>query len=233
MSVIRPLLVLQEVDERIRVLQKEAHDIPERKAQEEQRLVAGRSLLESEQAELRNAQLQVNEVELEAKSRREKILSMKKNQAMIKTNKEYQVFNLEIARLEGEIDNFEARQIVAMDALEPIRRQVREAEEALKKEQELVNQFVTELNQRLAGVEAELQKIEQERVEAVKGVDAQSLQYYERLKTKRWPVVVKLQEVEGVCGGCHLLQPPSVEQMVRRNQGLVPCQMCGRILYYQ
>ncbi len=63
--------------------------------------------------------------------------------------------------------------------------------------------------------------------------------YYERLRTKRWPVVVPLTH-DGVCDGCHLVQPPSVAQMVDANakhgeegkpQGIVACTMCGRILY--
>ena len=63
--------------------------------------------------------------------------------------------------------------------------------------------------------------------------------YYERLRTKRWPVVVSLTH-DGVCDGCHLVQPPSVGQMADANarngefgkpQRIVACTMCGRILY--
>ena len=56
---------------------------------------------------------------------------------------------------------------------------------------------------------------------------------------KRWPVVVPLTH-DGVCDGCHLVQPPSVGQLVSANakngaegkpQSIVACTMCGRILY--
>jgi len=229
-SFVQPLLDLQEIDGRVRDLQQEIRDIPQRKAQEQERLSGAREALARAQAELKNAQLRVNEAELEVNARRDKIQSLKQNQVTLKTNKEFQMFNLEIAKLEGEIENYEARQIAAMDDVIPVKHRVAEAEAKLKEEQSGVDAYVAELDERLAAVQAELATTEAQRAEAAKLVDPKSMLYYERLRTKRWPVVVSLQP-DGVCNGCHLVQPPSVGQMVRRNQGIVACQMCGRILY--
>jgi predicted nucleic acid-binding Zn-ribbon protein len=140
------------------------------------------------------------------------------------------MFNLEIAKIEGDIDSFESRQLVAMDDLIPIKHRVAEAEAKLKEEQSVVDGYVGELEARLEAVKAELARSEAERAEASKGVAPQLLLPYERLRTRRWPVVVNLQ-ADGVCKGCNMVQPPSVAQMVRRNQGVVTCGMCGRILF--
>lgn len=230
MSVVQPLLDLQVIDGRIRDLQQEIRDIPQRKAQEQERLNSARETLARAQVELKNAQLRVNEAELEVKARRDKIQSIKQNQVLLKTNKEFQMYNLEIAKIEGEIDNYEARQLAAMDDVIPIKHRVAEADAKLKEEQSVVDGYVAELDARLTEVQGELSKAESERAESAKKVTPQFMLYYERLRTKRWPVVVSLQP-DCVCNGCHLVQPPSVGQMVRRNQGIVPCQMCGRILY--
>jgi hypothetical protein len=229
-SVVQPLLDLQEIDSRIRDLQKEIRDIPQRKTQELARLNGAREALARAQAEHKHAQLRVNEADLEVKARRDKIQQIKQNQASLKTNKEFQMFNLEIAKIEGEIDNYEARQIAAMDAVIPVKSAVVEAEAKLKEEQSVVDGYIAELDARLVAVREALAAAEAERAEAAKKVTPQFMLYYERLRTKRWPVVVSLQP-DCVCNGCHLVQPPSVGQMVRRNQGIVPCQMCGRILY--
>jgi len=229
-SVVQPLLDLQEIDGRIRSLQQEIRDIPQRKVQELERLNGAREALARAQTEFKNAQLRVNEADLEVKARRDKILALRQNQVTLKTNKEFQIFNLEIAKIEGEIDSYEARQLAAMDDVIPIKHKVAEAEAKLKEEQSVVNGYIAELDERLAAVQAALAGAEAERAEAAKKVTPQFTLYYERLRTKRWPVVVSLQP-DCVCNGCHLVQPPSVGQMVRRNQGLVPCQMCGRILY--
>ena len=230
MSVVQPLLDLQEIDGRIRDLQRELKDIPQRKVQEQERLSGAREALARAQAELKNAQLRVNEVELEVKARRDKIQSLKQNQATLKTNKGFQIFNLEIAKIEGEIDNYEARQLAAMDDVIPAKHRVAEADDKLKEEQTVVDGYIAELDARLSVVQGELAAAEAVRIEVAKKVSPQFMLYYERLRSKRWPVVVSLGS-DCVCNGCHLVQPPSVGQMVRRNQGLVPCQMCGRILY--
>jgi predicted nucleic acid-binding Zn-ribbon protein len=75
---------------------------------------------------------------------------------------------------------------------------------------------------------AEAQAVRAEKAKLV--TDPRFMLYYERLRTKRWPVVVPLTP-DGVCDGCHLVQPPSVSQMVDHNAGLVACTMCGRVLY--
>ena len=230
MSVVQPLLDLQEIDGRIRGLQQEIRDIPQRKAQEQERLNGAREALARAQEDYKNAQLRVNQAELEVKARRDKIQSIKQNQVLLKTNKEFQMYNLEIAKIEGEIDSYEARQMAAMDDVIPVKHRVAEADAKLKEEQGVVDGYVAELDARLAAVKAELAEAEAERAESVKRVTPQFMLYYERLRTKRWPVVVSLQ-TDCVCNGCHLVQPPSVGQMVRRNQGIVACQMCGRILY--
>lgn len=232
MSVVQPLLDLQEIDGRIRDLQSEISEIPQRKTREQERLNGAREALARAQAELKNAQLRINEAELEVKSRREKIQSLKQNQVLLKTNKEFQMFNLEIAKIEGEIDNYEARQLAVMDDMIPVKHRVTEAEDKLKDDQAVVDNYLAELDERLAAVQAELATAEIARAEAAKNVQSQSLLYYERIRSnkKRWPVVVELGD-DCVCRGCHLVQPPSVGQMVRRNQGIVACQMCGRILY--
>jgi predicted nucleic acid-binding Zn-ribbon protein len=117
-----------------------------------------------------------------------------------------------------------------MDDVIPVKHRVAEAEGKLKDEQAGVDAYTGELDARLAAVKAELTQTEAERAEAVKRVPPQQLLPYERLSARRWPVVVPLQ-ADGVCKGCNMVQPPSVSQMVRRNQGVVTCGMCSRILY--
>jgi len=105
-----------------------------------------------------------------------------------------------------------------------------EREATLKEEQAVVDTYCAELDARLAEVQAELLSCQKTRAETTKLVQPRELFVYDRLLTKRWPVVVPLQE-DGVCKGCNLQQPPSILQGVRRKQGIVNCQMCGRIVY--
>jgi len=229
-SVVQSLLDLQEIDGRIRALQQESKDIPQRKSQEAARLNGARSALEQARSELKTAQLKVANLEGGVKLLRDKILELKKHQGQLKTNKEFQAYNLEIAKIEKDIDVSEAQCIAAMDNVIPCKTAVSEKEAKLNEEQTVVDTYFAELDARLAEVEADLNAAQKAREEAVKLVQPRDLFIYDRLLTKRWPVVVSLQG-DGVCKGCNLQQPPSITQLVRRNLGLVSCQMCGRILY--
>jgi predicted nucleic acid-binding Zn-ribbon protein len=134
----------------------------------------------------------------------------------------------------------ENNQLAAMDNLPETQAHIDEVQARFDEQKSGVDQLCAEIDERLAVVKAELEAANAERVEKVKNVsDKQFLLYYERLRTKRWPVVVTLTH-QGVCDGCHLVQPPSVSQMVDKNaaaaekgqpQKVVGCTMCGRILY--
>lgn len=233
MSVVQALLDLQEIDGRIRALNQESKDIPQRKSQESARLNGARALVEEAKNELQAAQLKVANLEGDIKLLQDKILELKKHQGQLKTNKEFQAYNLEIAKIEKDIDVAEANLIGAMDHVTPSRTKLEEREAKLEDEQAMVDSYCRELDARLAEVKAELvssQTSRDETAKAIKLAQPHELSIYERLLTKRWPVVVPLQD-DGVCKGCNLQQPPSIAQLVRRNESLVACQICGRILY--
>jgi len=229
-SFVQPLLELQDVDGRIRELEQEIIDIPERKRQENARLDSLRELLAAAHGELKAIQVKIDSADLEAESRKAKIQDLKKNQAMLKTNKEFQMYNLEIKKLEDDLGTFEAREIAAMDDLIPVKAKVAEIQEKLNQEQTGVDIYLAELDQRLAEVSQVLAETQIERAAVAKNVQPRPKLYYDRLKAKRWPVVVELQS-GSVCTGCNLVQPPSVGQMVRRDLDVVVCTMCGRILF--
>ena len=117
-----------------------------------------------------------------------------------------------------------------MDELPRLERGVKEAEEAVSGESGGVDEFCRELDERLAAVKEELDRLAVERTEKAKLVNPRTLLYYERLRTKRWPVAVTLNS-DCVCEGCHLKVPPSTEQMVDHKMELVACTNCGRMLY--
>ncbi|MFO7936097.1 MAG: hypothetical protein R6V06_00595 [Kiritimatiellia bacterium] len=230
MSFVQPLLELQDVDGRIREMEQEILDIPKRKAQENARLDDLKQLLDATHNQMKNIQAGIDQYALEANACKEKINDLKKNQAMLKTNKEFQMYNKEIKKLEDDINNFEAREIAAMDDLIPVKAKADELEKKLAEEQIDVDEYIADLNKRLAEVNEALTETQKEREEVAKNVDPRSRLYYDRLRVKRWPAVVELQN-GSVCTGCNLVQPPSIGQMVRRNRDIVVCTMCGRILY--
>jgi len=240
MTIVEALLELQEVDGRIRELEIELKDLPRRKAQETARLSGVSADLQAARANQEYANQRVRGFEEDAKALKDKIGQLKTTQAGLKTNKEYQQYSLQIDLVSHDLEAAENKQIAAMDDLPSAEARISDAQRKYDVEKNGVDAFCAEIDERIAAVTAELAEAQLERVEKAKAVnDPRFMLYYERQRTKRWPVVVPLTH-EGVCDGCHLVQPPSVGQLADANakngamgrpQSIVACTMCGRILY--
>ena len=240
MTVVQSLIDLQEVDGRIRELELELKDLPRRKALETARLSGVSADLQAAKANHEYAEQRVKGFEEDAKELREKIQQLKTTQMGLKSNKEYQQYSVQIDLVTHDLETTENNQLAAMEHLPSAEARIADAQAKFDREAGGVKAFCDELDERIASVTAALAEAQKERAEKAKLVsDPRYMLYYERLRTKRWPVVVPLTH-EGVCDGCHLVQPPSVSQMVDANeklgeagrpQNIVACTMCGRILY--
>lgn len=234
MTDIEPLIELQDVDGRIRELELELKDLPRRRALEVARLNGASADLESAKAGLAAVNNRLANEEAEVKAAEEKIVKLKIAQTGLKTNKEYVQYSMQIDIVQKELNSAKERidAIVAPDGdIAAAERRLADAQVVYDREKGGIDHFCSEIDERIAGLERELESAKAERIEKARAVsDPKYKLYYERLRTKRWPVVVQLTP-EGVCDGCHLVQPPHVAQLVDRNAGMVACTMCGRILY--
>lgn len=240
MTVIESLIELQDVDGRIRELEVELKDLPRRKALETARLSGASADLEAAKA-ARKYELDVMEgYKADEEALREKINNLKIVQAGLKSNKEYAQYSTQIELLDHDLDVATNNFAKVSDNLPEADKRIAEAQAAYDRQKGGVDAFCAEIDERLAAVTAELEECKADREAKARAVpDPKFLLYYERLRTKRWPVVAPLTH-DGVCDGCHLVQPPSVGQLVQANarngregrpQSIVACTMCGRMLY--
>ena len=239
-TIVEALIDLQEVDGRIRELESELKDLPRRKALETARLSGVSADLQAAKANQEYANQRVRSFEDDAKALKDKIGQLKTTQAGLKSNREYQQYSMQIDLVNHDLEAAENQQLAAMDDLPSAQARIDDAQAKYDAEKGGVDAFCAEIDERIAAVKAELAEAQKERAEKAKAVtDPKFMLYYERLRTKRWPVVVSLTH-DGVCDGCHLVQPPSVGQLADANakngaegkpQAIVACTMCGRLLY--
>ncbi|MBQ1568366.1 MAG: hypothetical protein IIZ70_00515 [Kiritimatiellae bacterium] len=240
MSVIEALMDLQEVDGRIRELEVELKDLPKRKALETARLTGVSVDLQAAKAGEMQANERVKTYEADAQALKDKIRQLKMTQTGLKSNKEYQQYSVQIDLLSHDLETTENNQLAAMDDIPSAEHRTQEAQAKFDAEKGKVDEVCAEYDARIARAQAELDECQKERAEKAKSVENPEFKlYYERLRTRRWPVVVPLTG-DNVCDGCHLVQPPSVAQLVKANAQnaavgkpvrIVACAMCGRILY--
>ena len=234
MIFVQPLLDLQEIDGRIRDLEREIKDIPERKNEESRGLFDAQEALERTRTSRREQESVIRATEAEIKASEEAIEELKSKQDDLKTNAEFKDFNLRITREQTQLDEARNRLKFKIDDLDTAKKHERTAEESLLKEKAEIDGYLKELDERLAEAKEELAKTEAERRAHLQTIPANlssAVAKYEMISSRRWPAIVALNEKDA-CGGCHLVQPPYVAQSVKRNDKVVVCETCGRIIYH-
>jgi uncharacterized protein len=228
-SEIEKLLLVQEHDLKIRDIQKTLQDIPATKSAESDRLESHRQALKEAEERVKHAQADVKKLELDCEAGRERITKYRQQQMQLKTNKEFQTMESEITGVRQQIAQVEDRELSAMEALEKARAEADAKKTALDAEDVLVRKDVADLDERLGSLEKRLKDLKDMRAKVAVGVDPEWLRTYERILTRRDRAVVPLQQ--GMCGGCHMSQPPTIIHQARRRTTLVSCLQCGRLVY--
>ncbi len=229
-SEIGKLLALQELDVRIRQIERELKDIPERKKLEEDRLATHKQDATKAEDNQKGRQASIKELELEVESRRQKILKIRGQQAELKTNKEFQATESEIKSIQGEIKGLEDKELELMSNLEEANRQLGDRKKSLADEAAVVQRDVSVWDDRAASLEKEVAGLRAQRQDVVPHIrETAWLKLYERVFTRKDRALVPIEA--GICGGCHMQLPPYVVHDVKKQGTLVTCNYCGRLLF--
>ena len=153
------------------------------------------------------------------------------HKAAVKTNQEYTALLHEIATAKTEKDGLEERLLMLMEEADTLAADLNAAERQLADETKRTDTaraaLVTERN----GVEEELARLASERSSAAARLDTRALAQYEQLLKGRRGIAVARMTGE-TCGACHVRLRPHFTQQVRRNDAIVQCDSCQRILYF-
>ena len=159
-------------------------------------------------------------------------LSKYKDQLMaVKTNKEYQAMQHEIATAEGLVRTHEDKLLDLMEVSEREAADLKAAETALKTDQAAIVTEQKALGEEKAAQEASLARLSAEREQVTAGISKEALTIFERVAHGRRGIAVA-EARDGLCVECHVRLRPQVFNEVRRNEKLIQCDSCTRILYY-
>ncbi len=228
---LKAVIRLQELDNRIEELKKEISTLPRHIAAIEKSLDSHVKRLEANRAALAANQKERKQLEGDIQAQEQKISKLKNQMLEAKTNEQYTAFRNEIEFCEKEIRKFEDRILERMSESEPLDASMKKAEGALAAEKQQVESEKNQARGRTAEDEAQLQKLLAERKEIVAGISPKIRKDYDRLRKTRRGVAVA-ESVEGVCSACHLALRLQFDQELRRNDSVMFCESCGRMLDY-
>ena len=222
---------LQEIDNRLVDLQREIAALPVHISVIEKKLVSQERKLEADRAALAANQKERKQSEGEIQVWEQKISKLKGQMVEAKTNEQYRAFQSEIEFCQTEIRKLEDRILDLMGESEPLDRNVKAAEAALRTEKlkvEAEKNHARERTETDRKAEAELQ---QERAAIVPQMTPAALQKYERArKTRRGIGVAEV--VEGRCTACNMVLRLQYFQDLKKDDQILSCESCQRLLYY-
>ncbi|HKX03699.1 MAG TPA: C4-type zinc ribbon domain-containing protein [Methylomirabilota bacterium] len=229
---LQTLINLQAIDTRIAGLEADAARLP-------REIAAIHAAVEDakKNAEQAKARLDAARKDQRAKEKDLEVVQAKrsKNEARlyeVKTNKEYSAVLIEIEEIKQEKARMEEEVLVLMEAQERLTGDIREADARFKqRESEGRGQEAT-LKEQLRGIEADLAGVRTERKELAGKLPANILADYDRILRARAGLALVPVTKPNFCGACRMTITPQRLQELRAQSSLIPCESCGRYLYW-
>ena len=182
LSDIKLVIRLQDLDNRVAELTKEVAALPKHIAEIEKKLEAHERKLEADRAAVAANQKDRKRFEGEIQLQQQKISKLKDQMLDAKTNDQYRAFQHEIEYCENEIRRSEDGILDLMSASEPLERNVKTAEAALKQEKAHVEAEKQQARERTAGDQRELDELQAERRTITDQITAKVMAAYERVR---------------------------------------------------
>jgi predicted nucleic acid-binding Zn-ribbon protein len=221
---------LQRMDSLAAELEKEIATLPKHIAAIEKQLDSHVRKLEADRAVLAANLKERKSQESDIQTHQQKISKLRDQMMSAKTNEQYRAFQHEIEYCEQAIRKCEDRILELMEESDNLDSNVRVAETSLAQEKALVEREKASARERTSIDQRKLAEIRAARAALVPEIAREALDAYDRLR-KRTPIAVS-DATEGRCSACHLELRPQVMQQLRKNDQLLLCENCHRILYY-
>lgn len=150
----------------------------------------------------------------------------------VQTNREYQSLLKETDDAKKANKQREEEAIQLMEQIEACKAKAAEEENLRAADETLLAEETAQSEQQTTELSATKEKILKQRAAKAKVVAAAMLKKYDMLRERRNGVAV-VEVVQGVCRGCHMNIPPQLFNELRKEQALLSCPTCNRIMFYQ
>jgi predicted nucleic acid-binding Zn-ribbon protein len=206
-------------------------EVPRLRKEIEERLERDRSRLDAAKAALVASQKARKEHEIAVADLKGKLSKYKGQLMEVKTNKEYTAVLHEIEGVERDIRARDDLTFAEMEKEEALAQEVKREETAFKAVAADGAKEIAELEARATGLAAEASRKQAERDAAAATIPEGELGLYARIARQRGTGVAEARD--GMCQACHVRMRLQIWVEVKKNEQLLQCESCSRILYYE
>jgi predicted nucleic acid-binding Zn-ribbon protein len=226
------LIALQSTDTAADASRRRLAELPKAEQDVDARIAAATRAVDAAKAKVQESSTARRALEKDVAAVDARLARFDDHKAAVKTNQEYTALLHEIATAKTEKDSLEERILVLMEEADALSALVKSAEETLAQAKRDGAAARAAFAAERAALEAEVKGLEDLRAQQRTGVDKQTLTTYDQLLKGRRGLAVARMEGE-MCGACRMRLRPHVTQAIRRNEGIVQCESCQRILYFE
>jgi len=224
------LIKLQEKDVILDGLRAKAAEIPAKIEEEKSRILNFKTETEEKKKGLIRLQLSKKEKELELETKEGQIRKHSSELNTIKSNDTYKSLLTEIDNCKRDKNALENGILDVMEDMEKESLVIKENEKLLKGKESECAAAIALMEAELKKVQDEAAVLEAERAEYVKSLPNELLSRYDYIRESRQGSAVVPVEGEN-CGGCQMVLRPQIINEVCKNQEIITCDSCSRILF--
>jgi predicted nucleic acid-binding Zn-ribbon protein len=226
------LIALQRLDSASSDAHRRLAEEPERLKALDARLEAATHTVTAAKERLAANQKARREIEKDVAVHQGRLSKFREQAMAVKTNQEYHAIQHEIAFAQTEIKKREDQILELMVEADDLTAAVKNADAAAAAETKAVDADRKALAGELGRLNSDLERISAERTGVVAGIAPKVLATFELIARRRHGIGIA-EARDGMCTECHVRLRPQVFNTVRRNEEILQCDSCNRILYFK
>jgi uncharacterized protein len=225
------LIQLQRVESKLKQAQAAVEAVPRRRDALEQQLAAERQRFDAAKAALDQCQKARRQHEGTLQTLETRRTKYKGQLMEVKTNKEYTTMLHEIEGVEREIRACEDEILVELERAETLSADVQREERSFKEAEAQQRQALAAIDAEGRVVQAQVTELASSRSEVAARLPEEALGLFQRVARVRGTAVSEARD--GMCMECHVKVRPQMFVEVKRNDQIVQCPQCSRILFFE
>jgi predicted nucleic acid-binding Zn-ribbon protein len=229
--VLERLIKLQEIETRAADAQRRIAEAPSLIAALDAKLNAAREALTSAKKAVADNQGTRRTLDRDLIAAQQRLSKYKEQLMAVKTNDEYHAMQHQIAAAEKEVGRIEELVIINMVEADEASAALKTGEAALEKDEATVARERGGLETDVTEKRRVLEQSARDRAALMPELDRHARELFDRVLRARQGIAVA-PAVEGHCSICHVRLRPQVFNTIVRNEEIVQCDLCQRILYF-
>jgi predicted nucleic acid-binding Zn-ribbon protein len=225
------LVKLQKLDNRLQQLKRAEIEGPQKMSALDEELISAEVKVKTS-VELEEEQKKARrDFERQIEENEERIKKNLERQFRVKNNDEYKALLKEVDFYKKSNSEAEDKVLSLMDEVEKTQQENQELKKWFSEQRESLTQRKKDTEIWVSTSIKDLAKLEAERADLIKDIPHVMMSTYERVY-KRGGGVAVVPIIGGICQACHLQIPPQHFNELQRNDKLMTCVNCNRIIYW-